>query len=480
MSSSSTQQQQHQDLEPPSYSFANESAPATNVGLSGIYSQSGFDLLGILSRIVNRPNPAIAIGNVDFSCSFTVTDPRQYDNPIVYASETFSSYKKNGEPFINLVTLIPLYYKDTNIVEYYVGFQVDLVEQPQAILNRCKEGSYMVDYKIADQIVQRDDPKEMKSAYSDYSSMVAPPAPSATTVEPATETIDHFISKFLETSDFVHILSLRARFLYVSPASCKKLLEYDSPNELIGHHLHEFVHPADLVSVMRELRTSRAGDGINFLCRFRRNHSGYVYMEVNGHIFEGSNVSRKCFILTGREVHVCMLPVVPMAPTDKDSWVKLSKEGIILFITSSCRELFGLDNNAMFGTGILQHIHPEDRIAYQNVLWHVGDALSFGQCSVRILVKTSEGDAYAQCLAQFFPDRDTPTRHIFCRFKISAGVPWDVPIDFSVNMFDIMRETRATSLHYELNQLRMKNKRLREELESMTAPISKKKLKGKQ
>jgi hypothetical protein len=168
--------------------------------------------------------------------------------------------------------------------------------------------------------------------------------------------------------------------------------------------------------------------------------------------------------------------MVPIAPSDKDTWVKLSKEGIILFITSTSRSVFGIDSNLMFGTGILQHIHPEDRLAYQNVLRHVVDALSFGQCSSRILVKSKEGnnDTYAQAQVQFFPDRDTSTRHIFCRFKLSAGVPWDTPIDFSVNLFDIMRETRATSLHYELNQLRMQNKRLREELESMVTPVSKK------
>ncbi|KAI8854746.1 hypothetical protein BC829DRAFT_353693, partial [Chytridium lagenaria] len=130
-----------------------------------IYSQSGFDLLGILVRVVNREKPVIAMGNVDFSCSFTVTDPKLPGNPIVYASETFSrltgysnpeilgkncrflqsptgqveagsvrkysdsnvafqmkdsirkckecqfsiiNYKKSGEPFINLVTIIPI------------------------------------------------------------------------------------------------------------------------------------------------------------------------------------------------------------------------------------------------------------------------------------------------------------------------------------------------------------------------------------
>lgn len=55
-----------------------------------IYSGSGFDLVGILARVVNRRNPVIEIGAVDMSCSFVVVDARKFDQPIVYASETFA------------------------------------------------------------------------------------------------------------------------------------------------------------------------------------------------------------------------------------------------------------------------------------------------------------------------------------------------------------------------------------------------------
>lgn len=58
--------------------------------VAGLYSASGFDLLGVLARVVMRPKPQISIGPVDSSCSFTVVDARRYDMPIVYASETFS------------------------------------------------------------------------------------------------------------------------------------------------------------------------------------------------------------------------------------------------------------------------------------------------------------------------------------------------------------------------------------------------------
>lgn len=58
--------------------------------LPGLYSSSGFDMLGVLARVVARPNPQINVGPVDTSCSFLVVDARRYDMPIVFASDTFS------------------------------------------------------------------------------------------------------------------------------------------------------------------------------------------------------------------------------------------------------------------------------------------------------------------------------------------------------------------------------------------------------
>jgi PAS domain S-box-containing protein len=143
------------------------------------------------NRVANRPNPEINIGAVDMSCAFVVTDVHKFDNPIVYCSATFErltgytrheilgrncrflqapdgklkagarrkyvdentafylkqqiaaraeaqtsliNYRKGGQSFTNLLTMIPIPYDDERF--YFVGFQVDLVEQPSAMLNR--------------------------------------------------------------------------------------------------------------------------------------------------------------------------------------------------------------------------------------------------------------------------------------------------------------------------------------------------------
>lgn len=156
------------------------------------YSSSGFDMLGVLMRVAARPKPQINIGAVDMSCAFVVCDVTQHDIPIVYCSDVFErltaytkheilgrncrflqapdgkiqagvkrkyvddqsvlriknmisarqetqisliNYRKGGQPFMNLLTMIPITW-DTDEFKYYVGFQVDLVEQPASITNK--------------------------------------------------------------------------------------------------------------------------------------------------------------------------------------------------------------------------------------------------------------------------------------------------------------------------------------------------------
>jgi len=156
------------------------------------YSASGFDMLGVLMRVATRSKPLINIGAVDMSCAFAVCDATQHDIPIVYCSDVFErltgytkheilgrncrflqapdgkiqagikrkyvddrsvlrikdminqrqemqisiiNYRKGGQPFMNLLTMIPITW-DSEEIKYYVGFQVDLVEQPTSITSK--------------------------------------------------------------------------------------------------------------------------------------------------------------------------------------------------------------------------------------------------------------------------------------------------------------------------------------------------------
>lgn len=167
-----------------------------------LFSSSGFDIIGVLTRVAARPNPTVFIGPVDFSCAFVVADTQAPDFPIVYASpplvryrllnsslihsyffqlqatmtgydvaefigqscrflqwpnggkgrreshpsnaparaeikqallnktecqSTLINYRKNGEMFVNFVTIVPITW-DSPEVKYFVGFQVDISE----------------------------------------------------------------------------------------------------------------------------------------------------------------------------------------------------------------------------------------------------------------------------------------------------------------------------------------------------------------
>ncbi|WKT43673.1 PAC motif [Fusarium oxysporum f. sp. vasinfectum] len=160
--------------------------------LKDIYSKSGFDAVKVLWLIATRRNPQFNIGAIDMSCSFVVCDITLEDCPIVYISDSFQTltgyslhealgrncrflqapdgkvergstrqfvddgavqtlkknvqerretqisminYRKGGKPFLNYLSIIPIPW-DTNEIRYYVGFQIDLVESPTAIVPR--------------------------------------------------------------------------------------------------------------------------------------------------------------------------------------------------------------------------------------------------------------------------------------------------------------------------------------------------------
>jgi PAS domain-containing protein len=180
---------------PPAGGFPStmHSNPHMKTQFKDAYSSTGFDMLGVLMRVATRPDPQIDIGSVDLSCAFVVCDAEMDDIPIVYCSENFErltgytrhmilgrncrflqspdgkveagikrkyvdddsvlylknmintraeaqisliNYRRGGQPFMNLLTMIPIAWDQGGPMKYFVGFQVDLVEQPGAMTNK--------------------------------------------------------------------------------------------------------------------------------------------------------------------------------------------------------------------------------------------------------------------------------------------------------------------------------------------------------
>lgn len=429
-----------------------------------VYSSSGFDLLSLLSRVVSRPHPNIVLGPVDSSCSFTVVDVRRHDCPIIYASPTFYrltgyvehevlgrncrflqspdgnvqkgeerrfvapdavahlkkslsadkecqtsiiNYRKGGQAFINLVTVIPLRGgisnrpEEADEVAYHVGFQVDLTEQPNAILQKLRDGSYIVNYTVgagapvpsplgppsrgrlalpSNSVLSKD----LRSLITDAKFTSSVPLSTSVNIPPSTATPDkpdtHDGNQLLhmllleKSPDFIVVLSLKGAFLYVAP-SVRLVLGYE-PEELVGKSISDYCHPADLVPLMRELKESSitpntpSADStspippsspnpasqpktVDLLFRARAKSSDYAWIECRGRLHVEPGKGRKAIILSGRGKWMPSLSWRSIAHAgglgEQEVWGMVSSNGTVLVTSASVRDMLGWSVGEVIG-----------------------------------------------------------------------------------------------------------------------------------
>ncbi|KAG8696125.1 blue light receptor [Ceratobasidium sp. 394] len=584
--------------------------------MPGLYSTSGFDMLGVLARVASRPNPKIVLGPVDLTCSFTVVDVKRYDQPIVYSSPTFHrltgyeqseimgrncrflqapngrvergstrtytdnaavahfkkslaadkecqasliNYRKNGAPFINLVSIIPIKW-DSDEIRYHVGFQVDLVDQPHAILQTMRDGSYIVNYSL------QSNPQPTLSPGRDKIGMLNPELRRIIANTMSTggfgsgdeqERQDLNMMLLEHSDDFIHVLSLKGSFLYVSP-SVRHILEYE-PEELIGKSISDVTHPSDIVPVMRELKESStivpSGNHggsvqktVNLLLRVRRKTSGYVWIESQGRLHVEPGKGRKAIILSGRKKEVPRLQWSSIARAgglgDKEFWVQMSVDGLVLVASAGVHEIMGYTPDEFLGTNlIVDHILEEWK---PSILAHLASAISPTRALTiaseaarrpdagldatmpeiaRCVLITKHGQKIT-CDVCFYPPlaslddgasgstaiKPAPAS-LVSQIKVvstdmmgrprsqttgsldssiagpsgifgarmlgeplSSGITGQlqgrIVHDLSSNVFEELETTRSTSWQYELQQLKISNKRMKDEVESIVERMS--------
>ncbi|KAG5367173.1 White collar 1 protein [Yarrowia sp. B02] len=326
--------------------------------VKGVYSSSGFDIVSLLYQVINRKNPQVDIGPVDLSCSFLVTDVSTDDNHIVYMSGAFEqltgypenyilnqncrflqnpqgaarpaeagftdaasvfalkkaiaqgnevqvpllNYKRGGESFVNMVTCIPLYLDklDQDRVTHFIGFQMDLNQYPDAILQRMLNGSYTMNYRLSSIPRQPRVIKPAAPASVDIMSTITSTDPLST---------EELVQRFLyhTSADTIMTVSLKGQIVQVSPAVYAQL-EY-TPEEVVGLSLADFIHPSDVTVVLRELREVAMTKTLSTLFRIRTKRSGYIWMEAHGKINGGFKRMTHCVVFTMRTRHVAGLPL---------------------------------------------------------------------------------------------------------------------------------------------------------------------------
>ncbi|KAK3671445.1 hypothetical protein LTR78_008723 [Recurvomyces mirabilis] len=397
------------------------------------YSSTGFDMLGVLMRVATRPNPEINIGAVDLSCAFVVCDAEKDDIPIVYCSDNFErltgytkhmilgrncrflqspdgtvapghrrkyvdddsvlylknminlrreaqisliNYRRGGQPFMNLLTMIPITW-ETDQVKFFVGFQVDLVEQPNAVTNKNPDGSYSINYQRGMTMPRYVLNAPDGSQKADLGQTVPRDDVSAilTTIGTGeSEYAKRMWDKVLleNTDDVVHVLSLKGLFQWVSP-SALRVLEYE-PSEIIGTALSSVCHPSDIVPVTRELKDTSSGASVNVVFRIRRKNSGYMWFEGHGSLHTEQGKGRKSIIMVGRERPVYTLSKSEIVNAggigENELWTKMSTSGMFLYVSSNVRQLLDRQPDELVGVSIQTLMRSESKNEFSRILEH--------------------------------------------------------------------------------------------------------------
>jgi len=544
-----------------------------------IYSKSGFDMLKALWLVATRKNPKIHLGAVDMSCAFVVCDVTMNDCPIIYVSDNFQNltgysrhdivgqncrflqapdgqveagtkrefvdegavynlkkmihegrevqqslinYRKGGKPFLNLLTMIPIPW-DTDEIRYFIGFQIDLVECPDAIASGQELGNVQVNYKHSDigQYIwtpphsgQLEPDNGQTLGVDDVSTLLQQFSPKGVVSDWHKQSWDKMLLE--NTDDVVHVLSLKGLFLYLSP-SCKRILEYDT-TDLVGNSLSTVCHPSDIVPVTRELKDTSVGNPVNIVFRIRRKNSGYTWFESHGSLFVEQGKGRKCIILVGRKRPVIALSRQSIGSSggigDSELWTKLSTSGMFLFVSSNIRSLLDLQPEALIGTSIQDLMRKESRpdfgraiekarrgrivtckhevqnrrgqVLQAQTTLYPGDA-SEGQKPSFMLAQTKLLKASSRSLAPAGSTKSgsvtgkSDTHHAqngYVSQPAGGGLlpgSQDAALASEDNMFDELRTTKCSSWQFELRQMEKINRILAEELGGLLSNKKKRK-----
>ncbi|KAI1491729.1 PAS domain-containing protein [Biscogniauxia mediterranea] len=560
-----------------------------------IYSKSGFDMLRALWMVATRKNAQVNLGAVDMSCAFVVCDVTMNDCPIIYVSDNFQNltgynqheivgqncrflqapdgkveagtkrefvdngavynlkrkiaegkevqqslinYRKGGKPFLNLLTMIPIPW-DSSEIRYIIGFQIDLVECPDAIASSQGPGTMKVNYKHSDigQYIWTPPPSSQWEpengqtlGVDDVSTLLQQFTPKGVVSDWHRQSWDKMLLE--NADDVIHVLSLKGLFLYLSP-SCKRILEYDGA-ELVGNSISSICHPSDIVPVTRELKDTTSGNSVNIVFRIRRKQSGYTWFESHGSLFIEQGKGRKCIILVGRKRPVFALSRRELESNggigDSELWTKLSTSGMFLFVSANVRSLLDLQPETLVGTSIQELMRKESRpefgraiekarrgrivtckhevqnrrgqVLQAHTIMYPGDA-SEGQKPTFLLAQTKLLKASSRAIApassplsarqsSITHSNDSRSTHfpLIPPGHMSEGqnhghmsaagssMPpgnQDIALASDDNIFDELKTTRCTSWQYELRQMEKVNRVLAEELHGLLSNKKKRK-----
>ncbi|RCH93163.1 blue light receptor [Rhizopus azygosporus] len=268
-----------------------------------------------------------------------------------------------------------------------------------------------------------------------------------------------------QTSDFIHVVSLKGVFLYASSSSYVQL-EYE-PHELIGKSLTSFCHPSDIIPVMREIKeaahNSNTDRTVNLIFRIRKKHTGYMWIDCKGRLHMDQNRARKCLILCGREYPVYNLSSDQVNLYPEEYWAKLSLAGLFLCVTERCQDIVGFSAESLKHESIFQYAESESITKIAGVLRVIEETRK--PTTIEHTLLSSKG-SYVPVSSTFYPGDQSPSFILLQVKPIKEGN--EEPLIYQIeepNMFPELDVTRSTNWQYELHQLEQTNEELKEQIE---------------
>jgi PAS domain S-box-containing protein len=327
-----------------------------------------------------------------------------------------------------------------------------------------------------------------------------------------------------QSTDFIHVLTIKGIFLYCSN-STQHILEYE-PSELVGKSLKAICHPSDITTVMRELKQSSndSTEPVNLIYRVKRKNSGYMWIECCGKLRNEDGRGRKYVVLSGRERPVYQLPKNALVMANKahdkhisnaelmvpgiedhEFWGKLSEDGLLLYVSWTCANILGSPPNEIIGTSLYQLMRSnrttdltralaevkEGKIVYlkhallNNAGMEVMVATTFypdGKSQLEqqhsfVLMQTKVIDESTLTDADEEPVFVSMDLDVKKKGRADLSLPGIdsngqmTPASHRLNRVERMVEEldigRDANWQYELHQLRISNKKLRDELGSL-------------
>lgn len=267
---------------------------------------------------------------------------------------------------------------------------------------------------------------------------------------------------------------------------------------------------------------------VNLVFRIRHKNSGYVWVECSGRLHVEPGKGRKAVILSGRARSVPVLPWDSIAKhgglAEKEFWAKISFQGLVLHATSTVTEVLGQRADDIVGQSFFSilpggdngppHASSVDQDPSSPVsvvakalnaarkavvmITHKLVKRSGEQVDVITILYTSKSDprddsspsSSSESPASSTGDHRSQSQPAFLVAQIKLLTPSSIPNNLlptsttspnpvaisnltnarpiahagSSNLFEELETTRGTSWQYELHQLRLLNRRLKDDV----------------